>query len=184
MMERIISIIFHPSISTFLGFLIIFLTICRNYFALFDIVLFFSFLPFLITLVMKKLGKISDLFVSKREERGKVIIIALLGYLLGSIILNLNSSPIFFYLSVAYIVNTIVILLISMRYKISIHVATITAISTALVVILGIKFMFFYVLAVIVGIARVRMKAHTIDQVLSAFILSTIITSIQLKILL
>jgi len=183
MMEKIISIIFHPSISTFLGFLIIFLARCRNLLDFVDIIFFFSILPLLITLVMWKLGKISDLFISRREERGRVIIIVLLGYLLGSLVLYyFNFSPIFFYLSIAYIVNTILILSISLKYKISIHVATITAISTALIMILGIKFIFFYLFSIIVGIARVKIKAHTIDQVLSVFIISIIVTFIQLKI--
>ncbi|MUM63755.1 hypothetical protein D1867_00475 [Acidianus infernus] len=182
-MERLISIIFHPSISSFLGFLIIFLARCRSLLAFADIIFFFSILPFLITLVMWKLGKISDLFVSRREERAKVIIIVLVGYILGSAFLYyFNSSPIFFYLSIAYIVNTLVILSISLKYKISIHVATITAISTALTMILGIKFIFFYLFSIIIGIARVKIKAHTVDQVLSAFIISIIVTFIQLKI--
>ncbi|MFP3202302.1 MAG: hypothetical protein RXR43_08690 [Sulfolobus sp.] len=48
--------------------------------------------------------------------------------------------------------------------------------------ILGIKFIFFYLFSIIVGIARVKIKAHTIDQVSSAFIISIIATFIQLKI--
>lgn len=183
MMERIISVIFHPSISTFIGFLIIFLLKCRNLLGFIDLVFFFSILPFLITLVMLKLGMISDLFISKREERGKAILVVLVGYVIGSLVLYyFFYSPVLFYLSIAYIVNTLIILAISLRYKISIHVATITAISTALTMILGIKFVFFYIFSLIVGIARVRIKAHTVDQVVSAFIISILVTFVQLKI--
>ncbi|BDC17197.1 hypothetical protein [Acidianus sp. HS-5] len=182
---KFISILFHPSNSTLLGFLIIFLLRCENELVDFlDIVFFFSIMPFLITLILRKMGKISDLFVTKREERGKVITLALIGYILGLFILYIDFSPILFYLSIAYVVNTVIILAISTKYKISIHVATITAIATALTMILGIKFLAFYLLSIMVGIARIKIKAHTIDQVTSAFILATIITFIQIKIFL
>lgn len=180
MLSRYISIIFHPSIVTFLGFLVI---ILGTSFSLKEILVtsfFFSIYPFLVTFILKKEGKVSDLFVTKREERFLPIILSLVGYLIG--ITLLLPLDIISFIAIAYFVNTLIILLITLKYKISVHVATIAGMMVAIIMVFrSYILLFLLLLPVIVAWARIKEKAHSLGQVMLGGILSSVLTFVELS---
>ena len=182
-LDKVISLTFHPSVSTFLGYAIIYY-MYRNLLDLFTSLIFFSLLPFLLTVFLRKIGKVSDLLVTRRNERKGVILLSLLGYMIGAFIMYKIGINLFFYVSILYIINSLIILLITLFYKISIHVSVLTSIATFLTEVFGLKFSFLYLLAFLVAWARVKAKEHTVDQVVSALLLFTLFTFFEVKLFL
>ncbi|ARM76719.1 hypothetical protein [Acidianus manzaensis] len=180
MISRYLSIIFHPSVSTFIGFLILILGKGYRLYDLIVLTFFFSIYPFLVTLVLKKMGKLSDLLIRRREERFLPILLSLIGYILGIILalpINLIS-----YIAISYVINTVIILGITTKCKISIHVATITGMVVAIIMVFSdIIFLPLLSLPIIVGWARIKEKAHTLKQVIMGGILSFLLTFIELS---
>ncbi|BCU71177.1 hypothetical protein KN1_24740 [Stygiolobus caldivivus] len=179
--ENMISLIFHPSVSTSLGFIVIYAVCCHDLLDLVITLTFFSFFPFLLTLILLKLGKVSDLLVTKREERGLLILLSFIGYLAAVLILYLTGVNLFLYISILYIINTLLIFLITLVYKISIHISVLSGVATTLTLLFGINFAFLYIVTVIVAWARVKAKEHTLSQVLSALILFSVLTFLEIK---
>jgi membrane-associated phospholipid phosphatase len=83
-----------------------------------------------------------------------------------------------FVLSVAYLSVGLALMLITLAWKISAHVAATAGMATALWIVLGVWMLPLYVLAVLTIWARVRLGAHTILQALSGAILSIGITAL------
>uniref|UniRef100_A0A2U9IPL8 Phosphatidic acid phosphatase type 2/haloperoxidase domain-containing protein n=1 Tax=Acidianus sulfidivorans JP7 TaxID=619593 RepID=A0A2U9IPL8_9CREN len=179
--SKYISIIFHPSISTFLGFLILILGKGYRIYDLLIVTFFFSIFPFLITLILKVTGRISDLFIKERSERFLPILISLIGYVVGIIlILPINLIS---YIAIIYVINTLIILLITIKCKISIHVATIMGMVTSILIVFSnsIETIFpILFLPVIVGWARLNQRAHTFRQVILGGLISFMLTFIEL----
>jgi membrane-associated phospholipid phosphatase len=85
-------------------------------------------------------------------------------------------------LMLCYAGNTLVMMLITRRWKISIHASGIAGPTTALIASLGIWASIFFVLLVPVGWARIKLKAHTPTQLLAGALVTVPLTWIQLRI--
>jgi membrane-associated phospholipid phosphatase len=79
-----------------------------------------------------------------------------------------------------YLGNTVVMMFITLRWKISVHASGIAGPSTALVYLLGAIAAPLLLLAVPVGWARIKLGAHTILQVIGGASLTFLITWIQI----
>ena len=85
-------------------------------------------------------------------------------------------------LMLCYACNTVIMLLITLRWKISIHASGVAGPATALVYSMGVWAAAFFILLVPVGWARVQLKAHTPWQVFAGALVTAIATWLQLKI--
>lgn len=85
-------------------------------------------------------------------------------------------------LMACYSVNTLVMMLISLKWKISIHASGISGPFTFLVYVLGTVFLPLYLLILPVGWARIELRAHSLSQVLAGFLLTILLTWLQLAI--
>lgn len=139
--------------------------------------------PLILLYYLSRKGIIPDIYASKRESRAIPFVGAMLSYLLGAIALLLGGAPsIITAVMLCYLGNSLIMMLISLKWKISIHASGITGPATALAYSLGIWALPFLGLVIPVGWARIKLKAHTLAQVTAGALLTIVTTWLQLEI--
>lgn len=185
-LAEIISALFNAPIVALYTFTLIILIRSPPdaYFLLLPVSLFFAgILPMLIIYLMLKRGTIKDIYASDRRTRFKPFLGAISSYSVGVAILVLLAAPReIIALMACYSVNTLVMMLISLKWKISIHASGISGPFTFLVYVLGTVFLPLYLLILPVGWARIELRAHSLSQVLAGFLLTILLTWLQLAI--
>lgn len=122
----------------------------------------------------------TDFDVSRKEQRPLffvfVTFISLL-YLMGLFILE---GPVVLYLAVGSILGSALILgMVSQRIKVSLHVATLSAFLTVLVILYGGGYFFLLLLVIpLVAWSRIRIKRHTFPEVITGCCLGIMLTLI------
>jgi membrane-associated phospholipid phosphatase len=130
---------------------------------------------------MLRKGIISDFYAYERMERFIPFIVTIASYTMGTISLILINAPApITALMACYIINGIILLLITFKWKISIHTSGITSPITALVYLLGTRLLPLFLLFIPVAWARVELNAHNKLQVTMGALISTILTWIQM----
>ena len=139
--------------------------------------LFSVAIPTVVLLYFVKIKRI-DLFISDRRKRHWPFIITILSYAIGFFALLAIHSPfIVSALMLSYVINTAIAALINLFEKVSIHVWAISGPAVALFYQYGLPaFIAAIIVATLVGIARIRLKAHTPLQVLLALLVSVPLT--------
>jgi len=137
------------------------------------ICLFFaSALPVLVIMACVRAGLVSDMFLSRREERGLPFVGAISSYLVGTWSLSLLRAPReLLALMSCYAFITAIMSLINLSWKISIHAAGISGPTTCLVYLLGMRAVFLYALLVPVCWSRLKLGQHDLKQVLAGSLL-------------
>jgi membrane-associated phospholipid phosphatase len=144
---------------------------------------FGTMVPLVMMYQLTKLGLISDFDVSERQERTRPLVGAAASYLAGSgVLLLLRAPTMIVALMLCYACNTVIMMLITLRWKISIHASGVAGPATALVYSMGAWAAVFFILLIPVGWARVQLKAHTPWQVFAGALVTAIATWLQLKI--
>jgi hypothetical protein len=125
-----------------------------------------------------------------RNDRISPLTFAVLSYGLGFLVLWLASKlallptpSLLLGLMFCYATNTLVLLLITRRWKISIHTAMIAAAMVALTHAYGLRVLPFYVLIPIVGGARIMSQRQNMAQVMAGGLLGLVMTTIQMQFL-
>jgi membrane-associated phospholipid phosphatase len=154
----------------------------QNALLLFLITSFFgTILPMGIIYAMLRKGMLKDVYASDRQTRFKPFMGAVLSYLLGLAALIVASAPdLVLVLMAGYLLNTVIMMLITLRWKISIHASGLAGPATYLVYIFGIHLWPIFLLIVPLGWARLELKAHTLSQVAMGFFLTVALTYLQL----
>ena len=83
-------------------------------------------------------------------------------------------------LMLAYLINTCAIFLITLVWKKSVHAAGVTGPLSFLVFKLGLLWGFLYLLVIPVGLIRIRLRQHTLLQVLAGAVLIALLTWAQI----
>jgi membrane-associated phospholipid phosphatase len=139
-------------------------------------------LPLVMVLGLLKLDIIKDFYAYDKETRFIPFLWTTLFYLLGVIsLIRVSSPPVVTALMACYFVNGIVLMLITFKWKISIHASGITSPFTALVYLLGGVMLPLLLVVIPVAWARVELKAHTKMQVTVGAILSGLLTWVQMS---
>jgi membrane-associated phospholipid phosphatase len=139
-------------------------------------------LPLIMVLGLLKLDIIKDFYAYDKETRSIPFLWTTFFYLLGVISLILVSSPpAVTALMTCYFVNGIILMLITFKWKISIHASGIISPFTALVYLLGGVMLPLLLVVIPVAWARVELKAHTKMQVTVGAILSCLLTWVQMS---
>lgn len=182
----VISLIFNPAVTAAFTFLILLypLQSIQTFLMLMaTCVTFGTMIPLVMMLQLTKSGVISDFNVSERKQRTRPFLGAAASYFAGGGVLLLMRAPtIITALMLCYAGNTIIMLLITLRWKISIHASGVAGPTTALVYSLGVFAAVFYILLIPVGWARMRLRAHTPWQILAGASVTVIATWLQLMI--
>jgi len=147
-------------------------------------ILFTVVLPVIPLYILKKKGQISDFFISKKEQRAVPYFLGFLAYGFWAIFLwyVLRMPTYVVGLGVGSAVSVFLVFVINFKWKISAHMAGIGGLTGGifgLCFLIGINPVWFLILmiffSVLVGLARVELKAHTPSQVLAGFMLGFLI---------
>jgi membrane-associated phospholipid phosphatase len=178
-----ISLLFNPAVIAAFAFLTLLCSGGAHSFLLGAICISFgTIVPLAMMYQLSKSGLISDLYVSRRGERVMPLVGAISSYLLGGGALILLRSPsIVTALMLCYAGNTIIMMVISLRWKISVHASGIAGPATVLTYSLGPWDAILFALLIPVGWARIELKAHTLGQTLAGALITIAATWLQLR---
>lgn len=146
---------------------------------------FFSgILPLVSLYYLRHIGVIGDLMVNERDERLIPFACVFGSYLLGTGFLWVFNAPsTMVALMVSYVVTSLVMMVITLRWKISIHAAGVAGPSMFLVLKYNLVLWPFLIATLLVCWSRWRLKVHTIEQVLAGATLSVIVTTLMVYLL-
>ena len=146
--------------------------------------LFSNLIPIITIIVLQRYGIISDLDASIRKQRIMPLSLGVLYAAIGFIVLTLqNADAIIRGLMFCFITNTVIIILITRYWKISIHTMGVAGLIAALWVN-GEQFpLIMGFILVLVASARVVLKAHNISQVIAGSFLGMVLTYVQLHLI-
>ena len=144
--------------------------------------LFLLILPTAPIVIASRKGE-TDIYVLEREKRPKFFAIAIISYLMGSIIYKLVAKTIFFLFLACYATVTTAIMVSTLATKTSVHMAGIAGPVTFFVIIYGINYIILYLLLLPVAWARYEKRAHNLSQLVLGAIIAIITTWITLSIL-
>jgi membrane-associated phospholipid phosphatase len=128
-------------------------------------------------LVLKKLGKVSDLEFSNREERPLYFTIASIGYLLLFIASAFLKNIDIMHVTLAVFAVTCIFTIVNLYWKMSGHMTFSTiAFITLIYLFPSTKLLFLvFILTPIIAASRVILKKHTIMQVIAGVLTSVAI---------
>lgn len=128
---------------------------------------FASVLPMAIILYWaKKLGTDKD--ISNREDRSVPLIVGVVSYLIGFCVsLALKVDLFMTVLLMCYAINTFIVMIITRKWKISIHTTGLSGPVAALILLLGPIGALFAILYPILIWSRVTLKKHTMAQAIA-----------------
>lgn len=145
-------------------------------------VFFSTVVPALYVVFQIARGKISDVHVMEREQRGGPFTVALISSAVGAMILRHMRAPVEVWgIGIVLFINGLVMLQITRKWKISIHVAVLSAtILAAIIMIDGISVLALAWMVPALIWARVSRGRHTVQQGIAACVVSCAITAATL----
>lgn len=182
-----ISAITNPPFVAIPVFLIINYTILQDgnwlWFSVVSI-FFVSLLPIITSLSWVK-KKNLEVDMPRREDRIYPLLLVILSYIMGVLVLyTLGAPPLTTVLMICYLTNTIVVLLFSLFWKISIHAMGIAGPATAIIYLFGWPGLLFSLLVPLVIWSRLYLKRHTPAQLITGTFLGYSLTATQIYLLL
>jgi membrane-associated phospholipid phosphatase len=180
---KLISIITQPPIVSIPTFAIInyFLLGYNNSLVITMICwIFGAFLPITTSLILiRKMH--TDMDITDRTKRTLPLFFAVCSYLIGFLVLlSMGAPALTTALMLIYSSNTLIILFINFSWKISIHTMGVAGPTVALTYLFGFAGLLFGLLIPLVMWSRVKLKKHTISQVIAGAIAGIILTYVQL----
>ncbi len=147
-------------------------------------ILFASALPLGAVVYMARRGLIGSIDISDRTKRTVPLLLTVASYAVGFIVLLMLQAPeLVLGLMLAYAVNTALVAVITLWWKISIHAVAVGGPLAALTVALGLWLLPAYLLLGLIGSARVALGRHTVAQVVLGGVLGLGATALQLTLL-
>ena len=131
----------------------------------------FAFFPFFSVLYFYK-KNFSDLDVSKRETRTPLLLIALTSYLIATIIFSITNTKILFLLALGCTFVSLIITVVNLFWKVSIHCAGVTGPIFSLIFVFGLNALPLSLIIGLVGWSRIKLKNHTFSQTLVGTLIS------------
>lgn len=143
-------------------------------------IVFASILPIaIIVLWAKKINTDHD--ISNRQDRFIPLIVGIISYFIGFLIcLALDVDNFLTLLLLCYSVNTGVVLLITLKWKISVHTTGLSGPVAALILLLGPTGAVFGVIYPLVIWSRVLLKKHTLAQAIAGGVQGFFLTVIEM----
>ncbi len=131
---------------------------------------------------LKKSGRVGSLDLDLREERTKPFIVGVASNVVGFIaVYLLDAPPLVTWLMFCYVTNTLLVQVITRRWKVSIHATSIGGAVIAWAFQFGAMIAPWFVLVPIVGISRVVLHKHTTGQVIVGSLIGLCLTALQLR---
>jgi hypothetical protein len=143
--------------------------------------LLFVFFPFLPVIYFYR-KKVIDLYISKRESRTPFYIMAIACYFIAAIVFFATNTKIMFLLALAYTSVSIVLLIVNLFWKVSIHCAGVTGPIFALFFVFGIIALPLSLIIMVVGWSRIKLKNHTFAQTIVGTVIALTIGLLEYNI--
>jgi len=145
-------------------------------------VFFSGILPVSVIFIQRRSGIVTEMMVNERDERTKPFLGAISSYVLGLLALAYLGAPVaMVYLMACYLVNSLFMMIITLRYKISIHASGVAGPATFLVHQYGMRLWPLTLVMVVVGWARLELRMHTVEQVAWGVLVTVLLTLTQLE---
>jgi membrane-associated phospholipid phosphatase len=147
-------------------------------------VLFFAatIVPMLLIYGLKKIGRVSDYNISFREQRFLPLVVLIGVNALGYELLKQIGAPRFLTGILFFnAVNTVFILLITLQWKISIHLFTLTTSIALAFLQFGDRALWFLCMVPLLMWSRIYLKAHNFLQTLVGSIIGFLVTYAEFK---
>lgn len=174
---RIISTLFVPPSFSLIVYILFAIFIEESLSDSIDLIiittLFGFVLPILMFLIMRKKNLVSDQDALIKEQRTFPFLIATIFYSVGLFFLiyfNLSLISISFWF--CFISNTLITIIINKFWKISIHAMGASGAFASLIFTFGIKLLPFAIIVILVGWSRIKLKCHSLEQVVAGSILA------------
>src|SRR6266851_2258362 len=144
---------------------------------------FLSIGPFIYILIALRMGKISDVDVSRRTERAGPFLFGISSVLAGWLVLILLRGPTDLQtVLIITAVSGIVMMVTTLWWKISIHASSLGGAATMLTAFYGAIMLPAFLLLILVSWSRVVLRRHTVLQVVAGSLVSIALTLLILKI--
>lgn len=160
---------------------------------------FFCLVPLAFVIALIRRGEVETLEVRRRESRLKPFLVGITSYAVGMIVMALTGTtavPFLVALALLYPINTALIVLINLRWKISVHMTSLAGFVSILlfvsltawralppeteVVLTALTVVPLLILLPLLMWARVRVEAHTPGQVVAGAIFGLILPVAEL----
>jgi membrane-associated phospholipid phosphatase len=185
-LARIISTFTNAPLVAILVFILINYHLLKGYefvAVTFISIIFAALIPSIIAFLWIKNQNI-EIDMPRKEDRFYPLLWIILSYLIGVVLLYVISAPsIATVLMFCYFSNTIVVLLISLFWKISIHAVGVAGPLAALIYVFGYTGLIFTLLVPLVIWSRLYLKRHTLYQVIAGASLGFTLTAMQIYLL-
>ncbi len=140
-----------------------------------------TFAPMLLIYGLKKIGKVSDYNITFREQRFLPLLVLTFVNVLGyEFMLQLHAPRLLTGILLFNAVNTVLILLVTLQWKISIHLFTLTAGIALLFLKFGAVTLWLFMLVPLLMWSRIQLKAHNFMQTLVGGIIGFVIMFAEL----
>lgn len=133
--------------------------------------------PIVLVLYLLVMGR-TDIHTSDEKRPPTFFVPPIIAYGLAAAVFGMLRCTTLYLLSTAYLLTTVVVLLVTLFWRISIHMAGFTGPITALILVFGIHYSLLYLLAIPLAWARTELKAHTLPQVVLGAAVGAITTTI------
>ena len=173
-----------PVVFTFILFTDKSLSLYQQRMFTFITILFSSAIPLGFLLILWLRGDIKSIEINTREKRVIPLLLGVLHFFIGFVILWILKAPsLITGLMFCYATNTLVIVIITLYWKISLNTTGIAGPMAALFSHFGWQVMPFWIVIILVGISRIVLKKHTAKQVIAGMVVGWGLTVIQLHFL-
>ena len=186
--HHIVSIVFQPLLMPTYGIILLMnldvfnlLPNIWRWEAIGGTILFTAILPVVPILFMMRKGEVSDMFISKREQRTMPYLFSCMSYLFWCLFLwrTMQFPPFIVAIGAATTLSIFLIVFINLKWKISAHMSGVGGLVGA---IYGISYrmamnplwmlVIVITISALVAISRIELKAHTMGQVFAGFMLN------------
>ena len=143
---------------------------------------FLSLGPLLYIIIGVRLGKLSDIDVSRRTQRFGPFIFGIVSAMIGWLILTLTNGPRNLQtVMIITIFSGFIMMVITLWWKISMHASSLGGVATMLTALYGAVMLPLFVLLVLVSWSRVVLRRHTVPQVIAGSLAGIVLSLIILK---
>jgi membrane-associated phospholipid phosphatase len=184
--SSVISFVFNPLLFGFYTFTALIFSqnrlVHKEKWILWSITLFFvTLLPAVYLFHLKKKKEIQSLDIDDRKKRIVPLLLGFICFSVGFIVLYLFKAPgIVLGLMFCYVTNTMIVWLITLFWKVSVHAIGVAGPLMALYLSFGQFILPLFLIAVLVGISRIVLNKHTPMQVAVGTGIGLLLTPLQI----
>jgi membrane-associated phospholipid phosphatase len=126
-------------------------------------------------------GDVTDLDVHFRQQRKWSLLVTILGFLLVWAVMRMGGAPpVLLFMAGMGVLQWLAIYLVTLRWKISVHSASVSGVTLFIVWVFGITVAPLALIIPLVAWSRVKLQRHTPAQVIAGVLLGGVAFSISL----